>query len=109
MGTIECPHPFIIKANASDIYCDGVQCELPRDGDLCCDSAELCTGLNCPLGYVPVMDILSTYCNTTVCDHDVDRDTCCDEAEDCATHFTCPTGYVAKSPPAYCGAGSVGG
>mmetsp|Transcript_34501 Transcript_34501/g.62552 ORF Transcript_34501/g.62552 Transcript_34501/m.62552 type:complete len:1296 (+) Transcript_34501:108-3995(+) len=105
-STLPCPvETHVDKILKNQYYCDGANCEKPRDVELCCDARTSCANLTCGLGLADKKDKESRLCSGTVCSAYADGPLCCDRAAPCAD-LTCTSKkhhlVSRKLPNLYC-------
>jgi len=89
---LECLHGYVIRFNATYIYCEFLECDPVVDRDTCCEPAMPCTNITtCEGATIP--DPFG-YCLATTCDEDRDRPHCCISSAYCRDLPRCVIGYT---------------
>lgn len=117
-----CPDPDDPGCSTTAYKCDcdptppGGECEIPSDGNCCCDSTEGCgsgcqfdSGFSCGVGQIGMC-----YNNNAVCEDLVPGQPCydaCGGEDSCSGGWDCPSGYVKSggpyTSPGQCGANEI--
>eukprot|EP00931_Biecheleriopsis_adriatica_P065235 TRINITY_DN39825_c0_g1_i1.p1 TRINITY_DN39825_c0_g1~~TRINITY_DN39825_c0_g1_i1.p1 ORF type:complete len:831 (+),score=127.29 TRINITY_DN39825_c0_g1_i1:225-2717(+) len=91
-----CVYSYLMRDNATDLYCEKAVCDRLGDRDTCCRQVQSCAFMySCGWGLVPDLE---GFCRGLVCNQTTDQDICCVQASFCDS-LNCVHGYLSKPNP----------